>query len=384
MKKEINAILRGRRKLLKGLATLPFIGNLTTVSLAAGATFQQKEYLTEEAKTSLKNLKGVLPKGKLGKYEISRLVIGCNPMGGWAHARDLRYVSTLAKKWHTDLKMKETWAVAEAAGINFANLERFQYPVFNEYKKETGSKMVNVRQCNIGQPDDRLAPVKEAVDLGADLIYIQGQNGDNLYRNNAIDVFAQAMDYVHGQGLLFGIGAHSIQTILASVKAGITPDFYYKTFHHDNYWSATPREYRTELKPTVTPTTSSQAKTPSGSQAGAPATGSGAQGGYSQQPAILAGSPGAPRVDHNSTNDNIWDLFPEQTIEVFKSIKVPMFGFKVLAAGAITPADGIRWAFENGADFVCAGMFDFQVVDDVNTTIDILNSLGKRERPWYS
>jgi hypothetical protein len=29
-------------------------------------------------------------------------------------------------------------------------------------------------------------------------------------------------------------------------------------------------------------------------------------------------------------------------------------------------------------------MYDFQVVDDVNTTIDILGSLGKRERPWYS
>ena len=41
-------------------------------------------------------------------------------------------------------------------------------------------------------------------------------------------------------------------------------------------------------------------------------------------------------------------------------------------------------AFENGADFVCLGMYDFQVVDDVNLTIDILGSLGKRERPWYS
>ncbi|MCJ7811909.1 hypothetical protein MUP95_01145 [bacterium] len=359
-----------RRRLLKGMAALPFMGSLVAASAAKGAISKQgSDYLTEEARTSLKDLTGVLPKGKLGKHEISRLVIGCNPMGGWSHSRDLRYVSTLSKRWHTDQKMKETWAICEQAGINFANLEKFQYPVFNEYKKETGSKMLNVRQCNIGQPDDRLAPVKEAIDLGADFVYIQGANGDNLYRSNAIDVFGQALEYVHSQGHLFGIGAHSIQTILASIKAGITPDFYYKTFHHDNYWSATPREYRVELKPIA-------------ATAGVPAAGG--QQGSTRPPQVLAGSPGAPRVDRNSTNDNMWDLFPEQTIEAFKSIKVPFFGFKVLAAGALTPADGIRWAFENGADFVCAGMYDWQIVDDVNTTIDILGSLGKRERPWYA
>jgi hypothetical protein len=53
-----------------------------------------------------------------------------------------------------------------------------------------------------------------------------------------------------------------------------------------------------------------------------------------------------------------------------------MMGFKVLAAGAIDPKDGFRWAFKNGADFICVGMFDFQIVDDVNTSIDILNELG--------
>ena len=59
-------------------------------------------------------------------------------------------------------------------------------------------------------------------------------------------------------------------------------------------------------------------------------------------------------------------------------------GFKVLAAGAIQPEDGFRWAFENGADFICIGMFDYQIVEDVNITIDILNDLGNRQRKWYA
>ena len=58
-------------------------------------------------------------------------------------------------------------------------------------------------------------------------------------------------------------------------------------------------------------------------------------------------------------------------------------GFKVLAAGAIEPEDGFNWAFENGADFICVGMFDFQVVKNVNIAINTLNNLPNRKREWY-
>jgi hypothetical protein len=67
-----------------------------------------------------------------------------------------------------------------------------------------------------------------------------------------------------------------------------------------------------------------------------------------------------------------------------KGVSKPWIAFKVLAGGAILPKDGFRFAFENGADFICVGMFDFQVVDDVNQVSDILSNLKKRERQWYS
>jgi len=367
-----------RRILIKGIAAMPFIGGLTAAS-AAGGVFRPAEYLTDEARSQLQNLTGTLPKGKLGKFELSRIIIGCNPIGGYSHARDLRYVGTLSKRWHTPQKTKETWAVAEAAGINAAALIASQYPVFNEYKKETGSKMINICQCSIGQPADRLAPLREAVDLGADIIYIQGQNADNLYRTNALEVLFQAMEYTHSQGLPFGVGAHSIQTILKSIDLGIKPDFYFKTFHHDNYWSASPRESRKELEP-LPPSEVAPVQAPATGQA-TPAT---SRQQNPQPGPITAGSPDAPRVDHDAVNDNIWDLFPEQTIEIFRKIDVPMVGFKTMAAGAITPADGFRWAFGNGADFICAGIYDFQMVDDINAAIDVLGSIGERQRPWYS
>jgi hypothetical protein len=43
---------------------------------------------------------------------------------------------------------------------------------------------------------------------------------------------------------------------------------------------------------------------------------------------------------------------------------------------------GFRYAYENGADFVCAGMFDFQVREDTISAKNILNSNVTRQRPW--
>ena len=42
------------------------------------------------------------------------------------------------------------------------------------------------------------------------------------------------------------------------------------------------------------------------------------------------------------------------------------------------------WAFQNGADFICVGMFDFQVVADVNVAIDTLAKLKDRKRDWFA
>jgi len=80
----------------------------------------------------------------------------------------------------------------------------------------------------------------------------------------------------------------------------------------------------------------------------------------------------------------MFDLFPEQTIEFMNKIDKPWIAFKVLAGGAIEPEDGFRYAFENGADFICVGMFDFQIVDDVNIATHVLSTLGERKRPWIA
>ena len=334
-----------RRELIKALTGLPvlavfagaFFKNLTEVGPDAisGATIKV-DY------KQINDLKGKLPVGKLGNLTISRMVMGCNLIGGWAHARDLIYSNTLFKAYNNERKIIETLYLAEQAGINTVFMVTQYYPTFNKYKNIYNSKMQSI--CQAMLPDkDFFSNINEAIKSHPDAIYVQGGEGDRYANAGKLDMIKKAVDYIKQNGFPAGVGAHSLETIKSCEREGINADFYVKTFHHDKYWSAHPIENREE---------------------------------YS----VIG--PASP--DHNRFHENMWDLFPLRTIEYMKGVNKPWFAFKVLAAGAIEPKDGFRYAFENGADFICVGMFDFQVIDNVNTATEILGSLRNRERKWFS
>ena len=334
-----------RRELIKALTGLPvlavfagaFFKNLTEAGPDAisGATIKV-DY------KQINDLKGKLPVGKLGNLTISRMVMGCNLIGGWAHARDLIYSNTLFKAYNNERKIIETLCLAEQAGINTVFMVTQYYPTFNKYKNIYNSKMQSI--CQAMLPDkDFFSNINEAIKSHPDAIYVQGGEGDRYANAGKFDMIKKAVDYIKQNGFPAGVGAHSLETIKSCEREGINADFYVKTFHHDKYWSAHPIENREE---------------------------------YS----VIG--PASP--DHNRFHENMWDLFPLRTIEYMKEVNKPWFAFKVLAAGAIEPKDGFRYAFENGADFICVGMFDFQVIDNVNTATEILGSLRNRERKWFS
>ncbi len=83
-------------------------------------------------------------------------------------------------------------------------------------------------------------------------------------------------------------------------------------------------------------------------------------------------------------NDCMWELYPDDTIKFMSRVTKPWIGFKVLAAGAIPPKEGFRFAFENGADFIAPGMFDWQVSGNVKIAREVLADLAVKERarPW--
>lgn len=339
-------VINKRRELLKGMAGLPFLAafsglfirNITEpgTDAVSGATTPKVTY------KHISELKGELPKGKLGNLEITRMIMGCNLISGYAHARDLLYANTLFKAYNTDQKILETFHLGEMAGINATFITNPNFPVFNKYLKMYNGRMQTICQTYL-KPDDFYGDIDRAIDNGATTLYIQGGEADKYVREGKIAQLASAIEYIKKKGYMAGVGGHALEVVKTVEREGIPVDYYVKTFHHDKYWSAHPESQRVEF------------------------------------------SVDSKRyTDHNMIHDNMFDLFPEKTAEFMRGINKPWLAFKVLAGGAIHPNEGFRFAFENGADFICVGMFDFQIVDDVNIAISTLSDLKDRQRAWHS
>ena len=84
--------------------------------------------------------------------------------------------------------------------------------------------------------------------------------------------------------------------------------------------------------------------------------------------------------DNLSLSEEIKERYKRMFSGVF--FKRYILGLWVMAAGAIHPQMAFPFAFRNGADFVIAGMFDFQVETDVKIAVEALKKTQNRKRPW--
>lgn len=297
----------------KGKAASPAEPKPDAVTTATIKTFQFP---------SLKDLKGRVPHTRLGKLELSRLILGGNHIGGWAHARDLIYVDALVKQYHHKWKVFETFSLAERCGINAFLTNPVLCGIIKEYWDSGLGKIQFISDCG-GR--DIMTGVKTSIDAGAAACYVHGGMADAMAARKQFDQIAKALDLIRASGLPAGIGAHKLATVQGCVEAGLKPDFWMKTLHHHRYWSA--RDGRDEC-------------------------------------------------------DNLWCDKPDETIAFMRDRPEPWIAFKILAAGAIRPADAFRYALKNGADFLCVGMYDFQLVEDTNIFLEALSENQQRERPW--
>ncbi len=340
-----------RREMIKNLAVLPLFGAVFFgMAKKRGWISFEEENLKPQAVSgaslllgksmSVKELKGKVPAGKIKNLELSRVMIGGNLISGFAHSRDLIYVSTWLKKYFTDEKVIETLWLCEACGIDTAifRCDENTIRILEKYWSR-GGKVKWVAQTY--PKGDDVSNVQMAIDHGAIGAFVMGGIADKIVTDNKIADLRKPIELIQKQGLIAGTAAHSMRVPEACVANDINPDFYMKTFHSHKYWSATP---------------------------------------------IDPNDPELPKdgEDHNMAHDNIWCMSDKAVADFFKTNETPWIAYKVLAAGAIKPEEGLKHAFTSGADFACVGMFDFQVVENANIAYSILNGPMDRERKWYA
>ena len=275
-----------------------------------------------------------LPMGKMGDQEFSRLIMGGNLIGGYSHSRDLNYVSTLMRRYNTDAKIRETLELGEAHGITAINTYVMQEnsSLFDHWKG--GGKMKWFAQVRL-DADGGYSQIQKAVDEGAAGIHITGDTAESLLTQGKFEKVGETVQLIKSKKRVAGVAAHDLRVMVECEKAKLDVDFYQKTFHSHDYFTA-PR-------------------------------------------------PG--EKDALGAHDNSWCSDPQAVIDFMATVKKPWIAFKILAAGAIQPRAAFPYAFNSGADFILVGMFDWQIEEDVKLARRVIAAVAspdsKRTRPWY-
>jgi hypothetical protein len=324
-----------RRTLLKDSLAATAAGALAWHS-AADNVFAEDRAAKPAAANVTTAPASTLPMGQIGKLKVSRMLLGGNLLTHYTHSRDLQYVYKLAAHYNTDEKIMETLALAEQHGINTLSMHNPPHAmgVLKQYRKQGGKIQWIICPTASIEPDMEAytGQVKELIDAGCEAVYVWGVHADPLVSQRRVDLVAKAVEVAKKLGVPSGVGCHDLRVVAECEKQKVPADFYIKTFHH--------HQYPTAPKP-------EQLKRPT------------------------CEAPG------------YWCKDPQGTMDLMKTVDKPWIAFKIMAAGAIPPKDVFRYAFNNGADHILVGMFDFEIAEDVEIAKAAI-ATAARARPWRS
>lgn len=271
--------------------------------------------------------------GKIAGQEFSRLMLGGNLIGGWAHSRDLSYVGTLMRRYNSEAKIRETLELAEANGITAFNTWVMDDNSALQNHWKAGGKIKWFAQARL-DASGGFSQIQRAIDEGAIGVHLTGDTCEALLNRSQFEKAGESVEFIKSRKRIAGVAAHDLRVIVECEKAKVDADFYQKTFHSHEYYTA----------------------------------------------------PRPDEKDAMGTHDNSWCQDPQAVVEFMATVRRPWIAFKILAAGAIPPRAAFPYAFNSGADFILVGMFDWQIAEDANLARRVIAVAAgentKRTRPW--
>jgi len=249
-----------------------------------------------------------LPAIRLGKFEVSRLVLGSNPLAGASHFNGI--LDALMREWMTPERVMDILRRCEQAGYRAWQLhtDAKLLDCLKQYKAE-GGKMHAFSLSDYKDPKGSIADLAKAGLIG---IVHHGERTDVNFREGEMDDVNDFIKAVHDAGLLAGVSMHNPAALDHIEGKGWQPDFYMTCVYRR---SRTPEETRAEF-------------------------------------------------NEATVGEPYFEKDPERMCKMIRQTKKPCFAFKILAAGRNikTPqaVDGaFRFMYENikPQDGVIIGMF---------------------------
>jgi hypothetical protein len=226
-----------------------FLGTAAVVSEFVFDTRPLMAWMKAGDPTKPKTASTRLPLGRIGKLQVSRLICGGNLFSGFAHSGNLLYVADLLKHYFNDEKILETLQLCEESGINTTVLRTDDriVGVLKRYRQERGGKIQWIAQT-YPKVENLKDNIKLAIDNGAAGAFAQGGIADTFVKDGKLDLLAEVVSFIKQNGLLAGIGSHSMETPILAEQQKIDADFYFKTFNSVGYESQETRDVAALMK----------------------------------------------------------------------------------------------------------------------------------------
>jgi hypothetical protein len=183
----------------------------------------------------------LLPTVALGKHQITRLIVGGNPIYGHSHFNHL--FSRSMTDWHTPERVVALLKRCEQCGINCwqnSYAERTLQDL-ERYRAEGGT----MHWLSLGKPDwdehpERVEAAARHRPIG---IAPHGGLNERLHRQGRLGVLTDLLKRIRDQGVLVGLSAHNPALIELAEEKGWDVDYYMCCL----YYLTRPREETRKL-----------------------------------------------------------------------------------------------------------------------------------------